>query len=149
MAKIAEICDHYIDPRVPELPFFLFEAFREKKLRDTFLTAWFSWAQYTQAGKRKREKSFEYKKTDSFQGCQIFPWYNTYTKSGKNTKWAQNISAGHKIHQMSIKYTNIFLCKTLTKFTQIAIFGRKTHHLATLLFSSISSSVHPSKNSCG
>jgi hypothetical protein len=34
--------------------------------------------------------------------------------------------------QVFIKYTNIFQCKTLPKFTQIWIFGLKTNHLATL-----------------
>jgi hypothetical protein len=34
--------------------------------------------------------------------------------------------------QGSIKYTNIFHCKTLQKFTQIWIFGLKTNHPATL-----------------
>jgi hypothetical protein len=33
---------------------------------------------------------------------------------------------------MSIKYTNIYNCKALQKFTQIAIIGLKTYHLATL-----------------
>jgi hypothetical protein len=39
------------------------------------------------------------------QGCQIF--LVQYTKTGKN------ISNGHKIDLMSIKYTNIFYCKTV------------------------------------
>jgi hypothetical protein len=34
---------------------------------------------------------------------------------------------------MAIKYTNIFNCKTLPKFTQIKIFGLKIYHLATLI----------------
>jgi hypothetical protein len=33
---------------------------------------------------------------------------------------------------MSIKYTDIFHCKTLQRFTQIRIFGLKICHLATL-----------------
>jgi hypothetical protein len=34
--------------------------------------------------------------------------------------------------QVSIRYPNIFHCKTLKKFTQIWIFGLKKNHLATL-----------------
>jgi hypothetical protein len=34
---------------------------------------------------------------------------------------------------MSIKYTNNFQCKALQNFTQIAIFGMKIYHLATLI----------------
>jgi hypothetical protein len=37
-----------------------------------------------------------------------------------------------KLDQVSIKYTNIFRCKTFSKSTQIRIFGLKTNHLATL-----------------
>jgi hypothetical protein len=37
------------------------------------------------------------------------------------------------MYQMAIKYTNIFHCKTLQKFTQIVNFGLKIYNLATLL----------------
>jgi hypothetical protein len=37
----------------------------------------------------------------------------------------ENIPNGQKIHQMAIKYPNIFHCTTLHNFTQIRIFGLK------------------------
>jgi hypothetical protein len=52
-------------------------------------------------------------------GCQIFLG-TTYQNGEKNTKWPQNkytkwrlnISNGHKINQVLIKYTKVFYCKT-------------------------------------
>jgi hypothetical protein len=38
---------------------------------------------------------------------------------------------------MSLKYTNNFHCKTLQNFTQIAVFGLKLNHLATLAHTSL------------
>jgi hypothetical protein len=75
----------------------------------------------------------------SFQGCQIFLG-KTY-QNGKNyTKLPQNIPNVHKLFQMavkycilSLKYINIFHCKTPSNFTQIWIFGSKINHLATLV----------------
>jgi hypothetical protein len=37
-----------------------------------------------------------------------------------------------KIDQMDMKYTNIFLCKTLQSLPKRMIFGLKISHLATL-----------------
>jgi hypothetical protein len=73
---------------------------------------------------------------DKKQGCHIFVG-TIYQKGGKCTKlpqniqWLQNVPNGRKIDEMSIKYTNIFHCKTRQKFTQIAIFGLKIYHLAS------------------
>jgi hypothetical protein len=49
------------------------------------------------------------------------------------TQWPCNVSNGRKVDTLFIKYSNILLCNALQKFTQIAIFGQKIYHLATLL----------------
>jgi Na+/H+ antiporter NhaA len=69
------------------------------------------------------------------QGCQIFLGPK-YQNGEKYTNLPQNIPndlkiflmAIYVIDQMVIKYTKIFHSKT-----QIAIFGLKTNHLATLI----------------
>jgi hypothetical protein len=64
------------------------------------------------------------------QGCQIFlgTKYQNGEKYAKLPRTTLNchkigITKDRKMDQVSIKYTNIFLCKTLQKFTQIWIFG--------------------------
>jgi hypothetical protein len=64
-------------------------------------------------------------------GLPDFSWYNI-PKRGKYNKLLLNIPNGHKIYQIALKYTNNFHRKPLLKFTQIAIFGQKIYHLATL-----------------
>jgi hypothetical protein len=59
-------------------------------------------------------------------------WVIIYQMIIKYTKWALNTPIGRKIDQITIKYTNIFHCKTLQKFSQRGIFGLKFFHLAIL-----------------
>jgi hypothetical protein len=52
------------------------------------------------------------------QGCQIF--LGATYQNGKNVpKWPQNIPNGCKIDEMSIKFTNIFYCKTLQNLPKL------------------------------
>jgi hypothetical protein len=39
----------------------------------------------------------------------------------KLNKWPQNIPSGPTIDQMTIKYTNIFLCKTLQNLPKLVL----------------------------
>jgi hypothetical protein len=77
----------------------------------------------------------------SSSGSPDFSWHNK-AQRGKYTKYVPNykIPKSHKnapnglqIYQMVIKFTNIFHCKALQKFTQIGIFGLEIYHLATLI----------------
>jgi hypothetical protein len=58
------------------------------------------------------------------------------------TKFPLNMANGRKIYQMDIKYTNIFHCKALQNLPKICIFGLKIYHLATLISSRTSFSLH-------
>jgi hypothetical protein len=56
------------------------------------------------------------------------------TKTGKNTKWPQNMPNGHllkqngcKIFQMAIEYTTVFHSKALKNIPQKWDFGLKIH----------------------
>jgi hypothetical protein len=58
-------------------------------------------------------------------------------KLEKCTKYTKNLPNGHKISQISVKYSKWpnnrhFPIKGPQKFAQIGIFGLKTNHLATL-----------------
>jgi hypothetical protein len=66
------------------------------------------------------------------QGCQIFLG-TIYQHGGKYTKLTQNITNGCKMVKMAVKYMYQHLpLQDPPKITQIAIFGLKIHHLATL-----------------
>jgi hypothetical protein len=72
------------------------------------------------------------------QGCQIFLGIiyqngDIYQIATKYTKWPYNISNGHKIDQMTIKYLHQHLpLQGPPKCIQITIFGLKINHLTTL-----------------
>jgi hypothetical protein len=71
-------------------------------------------------------------------GCQIFLGIiyqngDIYQIATKYTKWPYNISNGHKIDQMTIKYLHQHLpLQGPPKCIQITIFGLKINHLTTL-----------------
>jgi hypothetical protein len=57
------------------------------------------------------------------QGCQIF-WYKIpkrekiYQITANYTKCPYNITKDHKMDKVSIKYTNIFHCRTLQNLSK-------------------------------
>jgi hypothetical protein len=53
-------------------------------------------------------------------GLTDFSWYNK-PKPEKYTKSPTNIRNGRKIHQIAIKYTNIFHCKTLKNLPKFLV----------------------------
>jgi hypothetical protein len=53
------------------------------------------------------------------QGCQIFLGA-TYQNGKKIPEWQQNIPNGSKIDEMSVKFTNIFYCKSLQNLPKLA-----------------------------
>jgi hypothetical protein len=68
-----------------------------------------------------------------------FSWYNI-PKRGKiyqcaiqYTSWPQNIPNGSEIDQVAIKIYQHLPLEEPPKFAQIAIFGLKIYHLATLV----------------
>jgi hypothetical protein len=75
---------------------------------------------------------------DYSTGLPDFSWYQN-TKTGKYIPNGRIIYVPtvHKIYQMSIKYTNIFHCKTLQNLPKFELFGLKIYRLATLLFNSL------------
>jgi hypothetical protein len=65
------------------------------------------------------------------QDCQIFlGTYNVPKREKIDTKLPENVPNGHKMYQMAIEH---FPLPGPPKFTQIAIFGLKIYHLATLV----------------
>jgi hypothetical protein len=54
-----------------------------------------------------------------FSWYKIPKWGKMYQVTTKYNKWAQHILNGRKIDQMVIKYTNIFLCKTLQNLPKL------------------------------
>jgi hypothetical protein len=108
------------------------QRFAKKNLRNTIVLKSQFYAKmdrgvrcYIPHNRKRIEVVYSFVKMRPESGLPDFSWY-TLPKRGNN-----NFKNSHKINQMSIKYSNIFHCKT-QKITKICFFGMKIYHPAIL-----------------